>query len=41
MSHGRYDQPPKHLTSLEQRLRNLVADGSLQLRARRQIRSAT
>ena len=32
-----YDTPPKNLGSLEQRLRNIVADGDLQLRTRRQI----
>jgi hypothetical protein len=33
----RYDTPPKNLSSLEQRLRNVAVDGNLQLRARRQI----
>jgi hypothetical protein len=37
MSGRRYDTPPKNLSSLEQRLRNIVEDGSLQLRTRRQI----
>jgi hypothetical protein len=37
MSERRYDTPPKNKTSLEQRLRNLIGDDALQLRARRQI----
>lgn len=37
MSERRYDTPPKTKTSLEQRLRNVVGDEALQLRARRQI----
>lgn len=32
-----YDTPSKNLGSLEQRLRNIVEDGTLQLRTRRQI----
>jgi nucleotidyltransferase AbiEii toxin of type IV toxin-antitoxin system len=32
-----YDTPPKNKASLEQRLRNLIGDDALQLRARRQI----
>lgn len=37
MGSRRYDTPPRTLGSLEQRLRNLVPDGSLQQRTRRQI----
>ena len=37
MSGRRYDTPPKNKASLEQRLRNLIGDDALQLRARRQI----
>lgn len=37
MSERRYDTPPKNRASLEQRLRNLIGDDALQLRARRQI----
>ena len=37
MSERRYDTPPKNKASLEQRLRNLIGDHALQLRARRQI----
>lgn len=37
MSERRYDTPPKNKASLEQRLRNLISDDVLQLRARRQI----
>lgn len=37
MSARRYDTPPKNKASLEQRLRNLIGDDALQLRARRQI----
>jgi hypothetical protein len=37
MSERRYDTPPKNKASLEQRLRNLIGDDALQLRARRQI----
>lgn len=37
MSERRYDTPPKNKASLEQRLRNVVGDDALQLRARRQI----
>jgi Nucleotidyl transferase AbiEii toxin, Type IV TA system len=37
MSGRSYDTPPKNLGSLEQRLRNVVEDGNLQLRTRRQI----
>ena len=39
MSERRYDTPPKNEASLEQRLRNLIGDDALRLRARR--RSAT
>lgn len=37
MSERRYDTPPKTRASLDQRLRNIVGDDALQLRARRQI----
>jgi hypothetical protein len=37
MTKRRYDTPPKNLTSLEARLRNVVADAARQNRARRQI----
>jgi Nucleotidyl transferase AbiEii toxin, Type IV TA system len=37
VSDRRYDTPPKTRDSLEQRLRNIVRDDALQLRARRQI----
>lgn len=37
MSDRRYDTPPKTKASLEQRLRNIVGDDALQLRARRQV----
>jgi hypothetical protein len=37
MSERRYDTPPKNKASLEQRLRNLIGDDTLELRARRQI----
>lgn len=37
MSERRYDTPPKNKAWLEQRLRNLIGDDALQLRARRQI----
>jgi hypothetical protein len=37
MSERRYDAPPKNKASLEQRLRNLIGDDTLELRARRQI----
>jgi hypothetical protein len=32
-----YDTPPRNLTSLEHRLRNVVEDGNLRQRTRRQI----
>jgi hypothetical protein len=37
MSGRSYDTTPRNLSSLEQRLRNIVEDGNLRLRARRQI----
>ncbi len=37
MSERGYYTPPKNKASLEQRLRNLIGDDALQLRARRQI----
>lgn len=37
MSERRYDTPPKNKASLQQRLRNLIGDDALQLRARRQL----
>lgn len=37
MSERRYDTPPKNKASLKRRLRNLIGDDALQLRARRQI----
>lgn len=37
MNDRRYDTPPRTKASLEQRLRNIVDDDALQLRARRQI----
>ena len=37
MSNPHYDTPPKNKASLEQRLRNLIGDDTLQLRARRQV----
>jgi hypothetical protein len=37
MTERAYDTPPKSLSSLEQRLRNIVTDDKLQLRTRRQI----
>lgn len=37
MSERGYDTPPKNRASLEQRLRNLIGEDALQLRARRQI----
>lgn len=37
MSGHRYDTAPRNLTSLEQRLRNVVADGGLRRRTRRQL----
>ena len=37
MTKPRYDTPPKNLTALEARLRNVVGDVTLQNRARRQI----
>jgi hypothetical protein len=37
MSERRYVTPPKNKASLEQRLRNLIGDDALQLRARREI----
>lgn len=37
MSERRYDTPPKNKASLQRRLRNLIDDDALQLRARRQI----
>jgi Nucleotidyl transferase AbiEii toxin, Type IV TA system len=37
LSDRSYDTPPKNLSSLEQRLRNIVEDGHLRLRTRRQI----
>lgn len=37
MSERRYDTPPRTRASLEQRLRNLIGDDDLQLRARRQV----
>lgn len=37
MSERRYDTSPKNRASLEQRLRNLIGEDALHLRARRQI----
>lgn len=37
MTKRRYDTPPRNLTALEARLRNVVDDVTLQNRARRQI----
>jgi hypothetical protein len=37
MMERRYDTPPRNLTALEARLRNVVDDVTLQNRARRQI----